>query len=60
MSREAGADRVPEHVEDRASELAVVANRLRTEPALEEVSDPAVAEVVALCVTAVQQLDAPR
>ena len=60
VAHESGPDGVPEDVEDRAAELLVVADRLRAEPALEEVADATVAEVVPLGMPAVQQLDAPR
>lgn len=60
IAHEARSNGVPEHVEDRATELPVVTDRLRTEAGLEEVADAAVTEVVALRVPAVQELDAPR
>jgi hypothetical protein len=52
VAHESRPNGIPEHVEDRATELPVVADRLRAEAALEEVADAAVTEVVALCVPA--------
>ena len=60
IAHQAGADGVPEDVEDGAAELPIITDRLRSEAALEKVSDTAVAQVVALGVPAVQELDAAR